>query len=509
MKAFIFSVILAPSFAFPRRVQESGMWDDYCQFLNGPASVCSGTVCSEGGQACGDEPSAMSTVGPSSPSEDTERLRLACDSYCQVLNGDASFCKWWFESPVCQYGDQPCGTMELCGNPPQFTPRPRQYSPEWDEYCKYLNGPTSRCDGTCSGGGQSCGSGEVPSTDATTVPVVITTAPSSWTTEMISGRSGDAGCDDYCKSLNGETSFCKWWFVDPVCQFGDQPCGDADCKSGSAPAVPPVDPVAPEEAPEEPSSPTSPDDVVQKTCDVYCVQLNGENSFCKWWHTNPVCQHGDQPCGTLDVCGQPVNISQAPALPSGDGQHHAECDKMCQSLNDATSYCKWWMNFPVCQHGDQPCGDASVCESETWPSPKAPQLPPGAHSEASAECDSMCKDMNGDGSYCKWWRSVPVCHGGDQPCGPGACDGVAAVTTPAWVSMPTEPVIATTTPSPRAATVAPVVSGAHSMPNAKCDAYCTELNGPGSYCKLWKDIPVCKEGDQPCGAAVCDDPTTR
>ncbi|KAF4724830.1 hypothetical protein FOZ62_032098, partial [Perkinsus olseni] len=120
----------------------------------------------------------------------------------------------------------------------------------------------------------------------------------------------------------------------------------------------------------------------------------------------------------------------------------------------------------------------------------------------------MCKDMNGDGSYCKWWRSVPVCHGGDQPCGPGACDGVAVVTTSAWVSMPTEPFIATTTPTPRAATVAPVVSGAHSMPNAKCDAYCTELNGPASYCKWWKDIPVCKGGDQPCGASVCDDPTT-
>ncbi|EER19215.1 hypothetical protein Pmar_PMAR028680 [Perkinsus marinus ATCC 50983] len=577
MIGILLSLLPILTVSFIRRAQESAtMWDEYCQYLNGPASACAGSSCTQGGQACGDGPPLTTTVGPEVG--DADEVRRACDSYCQVLNGAASFCKWWFESPVCQYGDHPCGTMEICGAPPQFDRPVGDYSSEWHDYCKALNGPSSRCDGTCTSGGQPCGSGQIPSLEVTTVaPPVVTTVMSPRAPDVIPGSKVIVGCDDYCKRLNGETSFCKWWFMDPVCQFGDQPCADAQtCNSEGVPmaaqvdpvppvdtissidtmlpvetlppvdTIPPVDTVPPvdtlppveyvppfDDVPlvdavppvdnsDGSSDPTAPGDAVQQTCDVFCAQLNGENSFCKMWHTNPVCQHGNQPCGTLDLCGEPVNgvsvdVSRAPAvLPSGDGQHYAECDKMCQSLNDATSYCKWWMNTPVCQHGDQPCGDASVCQSETWPSPPAPQLPPGAHSEASAECDTMCKELNDDSSYCKWWRSVPVCHGGDQPCGPGSCNGVAVVSTRLPYSMPTEVVVITTQapppPPPRAVTDAPVVpvaSGAHSMPNAKCDAYCSELNGPGSYCKWWKDIPVCKGGDQPCGAEVCDDPTTR
>ncbi|EEQ99000.1 hypothetical protein Pmar_PMAR012008, partial [Perkinsus marinus ATCC 50983] len=33
----------------------------------------------------------------------------ACDSYCQGLNGDSSYCKYWQNPAVCLGGDQPCG----------------------------------------------------------------------------------------------------------------------------------------------------------------------------------------------------------------------------------------------------------------------------------------------------------------------------------------------------------------------------------------------------------------
>ncbi|KAF4654426.1 hypothetical protein FOL47_009986 [Perkinsus chesapeaki] len=502
----------------------STMWTDYCEFLNGPGSVCSQDVCSVGGQACGDEsvattPTPSTQTGVTDP-QASDPLRIACDSYCQTLNGDASFCKLWFESPVCQYGDQPCGTLEICGDAPRYTipDKPVEYSAEWNEYCRYLNGPVSSCTGTCTGGGQPCGRGNAPVVTPTTAPVLVTTttaAPPTAETEVqpVTEKTADAGCDEFCKSLNGETSFCKWWNTEPVCHLGDQPCGSSTaCNGDGIPAVTPVVvDTNVEEAPTETVQVAAPEDAVQRTCDAFCAQLNGETSFCKWWHASPVCQYGDQPCGTIDLCGDgpSVNVTKvSPMLPKVDGTHYASCDKMCQSLNDATSYCKWWMNSPVCQHGDQPCGDVSVCESETWPSPAAPTLPPGAHSQASVECDSMCKNLNGDGSYCKWWRSVPVCHGGDQPCGPGECDGVPVV-SPETVRPTPQPALRTDPPAPvKAAPSAPVVSKAHSMPNAKCDAYCAQLNDAGSYCKWWKDIPVCKGGDQSCAAEICDDGAT-
>ncbi|KAF4646745.1 hypothetical protein FOZ61_005230, partial [Perkinsus olseni] len=73
--------------------------------------------------------------------------------------------------------------------------------------------------------------------------------------------------------------------------------------------------------------------------------------------------------------------------------------------------------------------------------------------------------------------------GGDQPCGPSDC--------------------ATGTPAP---TEGPPDS--HAGPSPNCDAYCTSVN-PGlsgdrvSYCKWWLYVPVCYDGDQPCGPSVC------
>ncbi|KAF4666189.1 hypothetical protein FOL47_004232, partial [Perkinsus chesapeaki] len=78
----------------------------------------------------------------------------------------------------------------------------------------------------------------------------------------------------------------------------------------------------------------------------------------------------------------------------------------------------------------------------------------------------------------------PVCYGGDQPCSSTDCDtGTAAPT-----QGPPD---------------------SHDGPSPNCDAYCTSVN-PAlggdrvSYCKWWLHVPVCFDGDQPCGPSVCD-----
>ncbi|KAF4647929.1 hypothetical protein FOL47_003951, partial [Perkinsus chesapeaki] len=78
----------------------------------------------------------------------------------------------------------------------------------------------------------------------------------------------------------------------------------------------------------------------------------------------------------------------------------------------------------------------------------------------------------------------PVCYGGDQPCSSSDCDtGTAAPT-----QGPPD---------------------SHNGPSPNCDAYCTSVN-PAlggdrvSYCKWWLHVPVCFDGDQPCGPSVCD-----
>ncbi|EER07341.1 conserved hypothetical protein [Perkinsus marinus ATCC 50983] len=226
-----------------------------------------------------------------------------------------------------------------------------------------------------------------------------------------------------------------------------------------------------------PATTTVSEDVVMRTCDVYCRGLNGPESFCKNWLDDAVCQGGNQPCGTLDVCG--------PAVSTGT-TFHPRCDEMCQSLNDVTSYCKWWMDIPVCQGGDQPCGDVSICTAQTWPPASTPPFINGPHQYHSPTCDTYCQGLNDEGSYCKWWAAEPVCQGGNQACTPDVC-GVGEATP------------ATTTDT------------FHMGQNANCDAYCEDINPEmileKSHCKWWLHIAVCHQGDQVCTPSVCENYT--
>ncbi|KAF4659194.1 hypothetical protein FOL47_007691 [Perkinsus chesapeaki] len=189
------------------------------------------------------------------------------------------------------------------------------------------------------------------------------------------------------------------------------------------------------------------------------------------------------------VASRQLQVSTtAPPTTSPSGPNFA-CDSMCKSLNDAASYCKWWLPVPVCQVGDQPCGDHSVCESQTWPPPVDPTTVAGGHPHRSTACDAFCVGLNGPSSYCKWWKPSPVCQGGDQPCGPSNCDTGDAPTTAAPPDQ-------------------------HTGASDNCDAYCRSLNNGAfgdriSYCKWWLHVPVCQDGDQPCGPTTCSDfPTT-
>ncbi|KAF4683355.1 hypothetical protein FOZ60_009244 [Perkinsus olseni] len=222
---------------------------------------------------------------------------------------------------------------------------------------------------------------------------------------------------------------------------------------------------------------------LESTCDVYCQGLNGGASYCKFDQNPPTCQGGDQTCGTIAICGPPVTVTPTQAVPTGDGTYEPACDTMCQSLNDEASYCKWWLPKPTCLGGDQPCGDQTVCTSQTWPPAPTPSLPAGAHPHESAPCNAYCVGLNGPASFCKWWKDEPACQGGDQPCGSSDC----ASGTPAPTEGPPD---------------------SHAGPSPNCDAYCTSVN-PGlsgdrvSYCKWWLYVPVCYDGDQPCGPSVC------
>ncbi|EER08653.1 conserved hypothetical protein [Perkinsus marinus ATCC 50983] len=197
----------------------------------------------------------------------------------------------------------------------------------------------------------------------------------------------------------------------------------------------------------------------------------------------PTCQGRDQPCGTIAICGPAITVTPTDVVPTGDGTYEPACDTMCQSLNDEASYCKWWLPRPTCLGGDQPCGDQTVCTSQTWPPAPTPSLPAGAHPYESAPCNAYCVGLNGPTSYCKWWKNEPVCQGGDQSCGPSDCP----TGTPAPTEGPPD---------------------AHVGPSSNCDAYCTAINPDlsfdrVSYCKWWLHVPVCYDGDQPCGPSVC------
>ncbi|KAF4663399.1 hypothetical protein FOL47_005756 [Perkinsus chesapeaki] len=227
------------------------------------------------------------------------------------------------------------------------------------------------------------------------------------------------------------------------------------------------------------------DDVVRHTCDLYCQSLNGAESFCKSWQDNAVCQGGNQACGNLDICGPAVTTGSS--VSTGTSVFDPECDKMCQSLNDASSYCKWWKDVPVCSGGDQPCGDTSVCNSQTWPTARTPSAVNGPHLYHSPTCDVHCQNLNDVGSYCKWWMAQPVCQGGNQVCTPTVCGAG-------------EP------------TVAPTTDIFHMGQSSNCDAYCEDLNpgllgGERSHCKWYLHIAVCHQGDQVCTPSVCENYT--
>lgn len=224
-----------------------------------------------------------------------------------------------------------------------------------------------------------------------------------------------------------------------------------------------------------------------RTCDAYCQQLNGEESYCKMTLAAPTCVNGDQPCGTFEACGQDIPPPTT-SLPPSNGSYEPACDVMCQSINDETSYCKWWQPVPTCLNGDQPCGDQTVCTSQTWPPAPTPPTFDGAHPHESAPCNAYCVSLNGEGSYCKWWKEEATCQGGGQSCGVSDC--------PSGTPAPTE---------------AP--SDSHSAHSPACDAYCVSQNPSSSddgesYCKWWLAIPTCLHGDQHCGPSVCDAPSS-
>ncbi|KAF4691991.1 hypothetical protein FOZ60_014316 [Perkinsus olseni] len=189
----------------------------------------------------------------------------------------------------------------------------------------------------------------------------------------------------------------------------------------------------------------------------------------------------------LQVSSTTTTTASTTTVPTGP---NTACDDMCKSLNDAGSYCKWWLPAPVCQGGDQPCGDHAVCESQTWPPPPDPTTVAGGHPYRSSPCDAFCIGLNGPSSYCKWWKPEPVCQGGNQACGPSECPTGDASTTAA---PPDD----------------------HTAASDNCDAYCRSLNDGlfgdrVSHCKWWLHVAVCQDGDQPCGPSVCGSfsPTT-
>ncbi|EER13650.1 hypothetical protein Pmar_PMAR025060, partial [Perkinsus marinus ATCC 50983] len=282
--------------------------------------------------------------------------------------------------------------------------------------------------------------------------------------------------DDYCRYRNGVDSTCA------ITSDGEMRCTPAGPACGTFESY-----VVSETA--TTTVPSSGPDInqIRSDCDRYCQVVNDdENSYCKWWLEYAVCIGGDQPCGTAALCGIPVD-DNPPGGPEGDGLYYADCDAMCQSLNnDEGSFCKWWLNVPVCKQGNQPCGDVEACKSQDWAEPQT-TLPSveefSGHPHHSPACDSYCQSLNDDdSSYCKWWKAEPVCRGGDQPCGPVSCSSEASQTT--------------VLPQDR-----------HSGPDLNCDAYCKDQNPAStddeSYCKWWLHVPVCKSGDQVCSPSIC------
>ncbi|KAF4751242.1 hypothetical protein FOZ63_013132, partial [Perkinsus olseni] len=278
----------------------------------------------------------------------------ACDSYCQELNGEESYCKHWQNPAVCHSGDQPCGPA-VCDPISTTATTPITTSIGSTAFTS-----TSSTDSAATTAAQS----STPATvivSTSSASVSADPSTSSTTGSPVFGGDSDATtsesteCDSYCKSLNGDDSYCKSWLSPAVCQGGDQPCGSSQCAFTS------TEPAFGGDA----DATTAPPSEDTAACDHYCRLLNGELSFCKYWQIPAVCQIGDQPCGDVDICRAPVVGTSTIDL---YGDQHADpspaCDAYCQGLNGVDSYCKYWQNPAVCLSGDQPCGP-SVCDPST------------------------------------------------------------------------------------------------------------------------------------------------
>ncbi|KAF4670284.1 hypothetical protein FOL47_002104 [Perkinsus chesapeaki] len=498
----------------------SSACDAYCQDLNGVESYCkhwqNPAVCLSGDQPCGPSvcepastPQAISTTTASTASVPATTVTVggdsdtttepqfggdadtttptptdgeACDRYCQLLNGPKSYCKYWQNPAVCQYGDEPCGDVAVCRAPIVGSTtydldgdKHDGQSSACDSYCEGLNGPESYCKywqnpAVCLSGDQPCGPSvceptsttqAISTTTASTASVPATTVTvggdSDTTTEPQFGGDADtttapssedaAACDHYCRLLNGHSSYCKHWQSPAVCLHGDQPCDDAEICRAPIVGATTVDLDGDQHTGPSPA------------CDAYCQGLNGEESYCKHWQNPAVCLSGDQPCGP-SVC-EPTSTTQAISTTTastvsaaattvtvgGDSDTTTEpqfggdadtttptptdgeaCDRYCQLLNGPKSYCKYWQNPAVCQYGDEPCGDVAVCRAPIVGSTTY-DLDGDKHDGQSSACDSYCEGLNGPESYCKFWQHPAVCLGGDQPCGPSVCDPVTTTTT--------------------------------------------------------------------------------
>lgn len=173
----------------------------------------------------------------------------------------------------------------------------------------------------------------------------------------------------------------------------------------------------------------------------------------------------------------PVPGSPAPSTPPAP----ATCgDAYCQSISQS-SYCKTSQDPPVCHGSDYPCACASDDTIDTFPdgiNTNGEDLPeygnPGEGMPPTCG-DPFCRAFD-PASYCKMGQVPPVCHGYDTPCGCGSDfenngdDGLS----------PEQPVITTT------------------VPVGLCGDQLCQAAAIGSYCKSWKEPPVCSQTDIPC-----------
>ncbi|KAF4661858.1 hypothetical protein FOZ61_002893 [Perkinsus olseni] len=535
--------------------------------LNGPSSYCkwwqSPPVCLYGDQPCGDVNTCEAPiVGSTTFDLDDDQhggASAACDSYCQELNGEESYCKHWQNPAVCHSGDQPCGPA-VCDPISTTATTPITTS---------IGSTTFTSTSSTGSAATTAAQSSTPTTvivSTTSASVSAGPSASSTTGSLVFGGDSDATtsesteCDSYCKFLNGDDSYCKSWLSPAVCQGGDQPCGSSQCAFTS------TEPAFGGDA----DATTAPPSEDTAACDHYCRLLNGELSFCKYWQIPAVCQIGDQPCGDVDICRAPIVGTTTIDL---DGDQHADpspacdaycqggdsdttttegpifggdadtttspsddlaCDQYCKLLNGPVSYCKSWQTPAVCHSGDQPCGDAEICRAPIVGTTTI-DLDGDQHAGPSPACDAYCQGLNGVDSYCKYWQNPAVCLSGDQPCGPSVCDpstttsGVTSESVSSTVSSEATTVVTTTlgtTMSTTATTPSPTVGGDSETTTTEgpifggdadtttspsddqaCNHYCKLLNGPESYCKSWQFPAVCQFGDQPCGDIdVCQAP---